>query len=79
MTDNIDINANIVIGECVMKLLQEGQLPDKNTLLAQLMWQAERESNDIRLLALWQARRLLQNSAKSTDVVHMFASAASDR
>ena len=79
MTDNININANIVIGESVLKLLREEQVPDKNALLAQLMWQAEQENNDTRLLALWQARRLLQNIIQPNGIVQLFASAASDR
>lgn len=74
MTDNITVNANIVIGESVLQLIDEQHLPDKNALLAHLVWQAEQESDDTRLLALWQARRRLHPAAQNSRIRQLYAS-----
>lgn len=73
MTDNITLNAKIVIGESILQLIDEQHLPDKNALLAHLMWQAERESDDARLLALWQARRQLHPAAQNARIRQLYA------
>lgn len=76
MTDNMTVNAKIVIGESVLQLIDEQHLPDKNALLAHLVWQAEQESDDARLLALWQARRRLHPAAQNRDIQHLYTSAS---
>ncbi|WP_312240830.1 hypothetical protein [Pantoea sp.] len=76
MTDNMTVNAKIAIGESVLQLIDEQHLPDKNALLAHLVWQAEQESDDARLLALWQARRRLHPAAQNRDIQHLYASAS---
>lgn len=68
MSDNNMLDINRVIGETVLQLIHEHQQPGKNALLANLVWQAEHEEDDARLLALWQARQALQPTQSRAQV-----------
>jgi hypothetical protein len=74
MSDDLMHDMNRVIGETVLQLIHEHQQPGKNALLAKLVWQAEQEEDEARLLALWQARRTL-HPAKSRGTVHQLHNA----